>query len=73
MPCCPSQQQQKLPDSGKARCPLMALCSANSLASGPVVTSVPPPPVVAALLIGLRAEPQLAGMAPSPPIRPPRI
>jgi hypothetical protein len=73
MPCCPTEQQRKLPDGGKVGCPLMALCSANGLPSGPVVSFMPPLSVISAQLIGLRAEPPLASMAPSPPIRPPRI
>jgi hypothetical protein len=73
MPCCPNHQQQKMLDCGKATCPLMALCMAKCFPEGPVATFVPPLPVIEAMLIGLRAEPQLASLAPSPPIRPPRI
>jgi hypothetical protein len=72
MPCCPHEKPM-MPDCGKATCPLMALCSAKDFPNGCAAGSVLPLPVMAARLIGLRAETQPAGLAPSPPTRPPLI
>jgi hypothetical protein len=72
MPCCPHEKPM-MPNCGKATCPLMTLCSAKDFPNGCAAASVLPLPVMASRPIGLRAEAQLASLAPSPPTRPPRI
>jgi len=73
MPCCPTQQQQQTPDCGKATCPSMALCLAKCFSSGPLPAVVRSLPMRAGKLFGLKADTQLASLAPPPLMRPPRV
>jgi len=70
MPCCP-HEMPAMPDCHKT-CLLMALCSAKYFSNGSMAISILPLPVVVAKLLGPRDEAQLASLALSPPIRPPR-
>lgn len=73
MPCCPSQQQQQMPDCGKATCPFLTVCSAKCFPNGSAVNSVLPQLILGVRQIDLRDEDQLSSLVPSPPTRPPRI
>lgn len=73
MPCCPSQPQQRVSDCGKATCPSMALCLAKCFSSGPLPAVVRSLPMRAGKLFGLKADTQLASLAPPPLMRPPRV
>lgn len=73
MPCCPSQQQRQVSDCSKATCPSMALCLAKCFSSGPLPAVVRSLPMRAGKLFGLKADTQLASLAPPPLMRPPRV